>query len=46
MEDREESDYGEIPNVDRELAQKRLDDARRFVNEISSYLVSQGLKVE
>jgi len=34
MEDREESDYAEIPVIDRALAQQHLDDARRFVDAV------------
>ena len=43
MRDREESDYDMIPEANHDLAQKRLDEAERFVREIDTYLESQGL---
>ncbi len=46
MEDREATDYDEIPVIDRTLAQRHLDDALRFVDAVRQYLVSQGLKPE
>jgi len=46
MEDREESDYAEIPVIDRALAQQHLDDARRFVDAVVQYLGKQGLTLE
>jgi len=44
MDDREESDYDEVPAVDRELAQKHLENARRFISAVTLYLSEQGLK--
>lgn len=46
MEDREESDYAEMPVIDRELAQQRLDQARQFIDTVTRYLVEQGLRLE
>lgn len=45
MENREESDYSEMPVIDRALAQQRLDQARQFVEAVTSYLLEQGLKL-
>jgi uncharacterized protein (UPF0332 family) len=44
MNDREASDYEEIPVVDRELAQKHVENARRFISAVTRYLSDQGLK--
>lgn len=43
MQDREESDYDAVPIADHDLAQKRLDDANRFVSEVEAYLKEHGL---
>jgi uncharacterized protein (UPF0332 family) len=44
--DREEADYAALPTVDRVLAQKRLEEAQRFVQVVTDYLIEQGLKLE
>lgn len=46
LEDREESDYAEIPLTDYKLSRKRLDEARQFVSAVSEYMIAQGLKFE
>lgn len=44
--DREEADYATLPIVDRVLAQKRLEEALRFVQVVTDYLMKQGLALE
>jgi uncharacterized protein len=44
--DREEADYATLPAVDRVLAQKRLEEARRFIQVVIDYLRKQGLTLE
>jgi hypothetical protein len=46
MEDREDSDYAEIPSVNETLAQERLSEARHFVKVVSQHLKDQGLRTE
>jgi len=41
---RQESDYDLIPAIDRELALKRLEDARRFVERIETHLKGAGVR--
>lgn len=43
MEDREESDYAELPQIDRSFARQRLDEAREFITGITRVLEQQGL---
>ncbi|MBI4770924.1 MAG: HEPN domain-containing protein [Chloroflexi bacterium] len=45
-EDREESDYDEIPVMGHDSAHTILDYARRFVREVAAYLAGQGLTDE
>lgn len=46
MEDRETSDYDETPVVDRDLAQERINEARRFISAVTTYLAEQGISLE
>jgi len=46
MDDRESTDYDEVPVIDQALAQKNLDGARGFVEAVTQYLTGQGLKPE
>ncbi|MEK7786822.1 MAG: MAC/perforin domain-containing protein, partial [Chloroflexota bacterium] len=46
MEDRETSDYDEIPVVDHDLTQERLNEARRFISAVTTYLAEQGISLE
>lgn len=39
---RQTHDYGELIEIDKDTAQKILDDARLFIKEIESYLNNQG----
>jgi len=45
MEDREESDYSEMPVIDRALAEQRLSQAHQFLDAVIGYLLEQGLKL-
>jgi uncharacterized protein (UPF0332 family) len=45
LEDREESDYSEMPVIDRELAEQRLRQAYQFLEAVVGYLREQGLKL-
>jgi uncharacterized protein (UPF0332 family) len=45
LEDREESDYSEMPVIDRELAEQRLRQAHQFLEAVVGYLREQGLKL-
>jgi uncharacterized protein (UPF0332 family) len=46
MEDREESDYAEIPVVDSDLAKQHLEESRRLLEVVKHDLTKQGLTLE
>ncbi len=46
MEDREESDYAEIPVVDSDLAKQHLEESKRLLESVKQYLTKQGLSLE
>ena len=46
MDDRERSEYDNLPVIDRDLAQTRLVDARRFVEAVTQHLTKHGLIME
>ncbi|MBI4314337.1 MAG: HEPN domain-containing protein [Chloroflexi bacterium] len=46
MEDREESDYAELPVVDSDLAKQHLEESKRLLESVRQYLTKQGLSLE